>query len=484
MPKNIQSVIKGYARQKEEEQTRLVAAENNLPYVNLVNYPFTGDVLGFVPEGIARKFSVIAFERLGNIVRVATPFPFKPELDEQMNKLGSDGKVRFEPYFCSQTSIQYALKQYAVLVRPVAERLRAAAEKESVGDFLRNVANLEEFGGAIQNVSTTKLFETILSAAIAFGASDVHFEPQAEFVRVRFRVDGELQDVAQISDESYHLLNSRVKNLSGLKLNRNALSQDGRFSIEIGIEKMDVRVSILPATYGEVIELRLLTGKGFLSLDQLGLDEPAKAAILRAIGFDTGMLIVTGPTGSGKTTTLYAVLRLLNTPDKKIITIEDPVEYKISGIEQIQVQPDRGFDFPQALRAVLRQDPDIILVGEIRDKETAEIAINASLTGHLVLTTLHANSAPATFARLIEMGAPAHLLSDAIRLIIAQRLVKRPNPKDGEAGRTVQAQYLEPTAEYAELIKQKASIREYEELFEKLGGRTVSRDKTDSPGDS
>ena len=468
MPKNIQSVIKGYSRQKEEEQTRLVATENNLPYINLVNYPFTGDVLGFIPEGVASKFSVIAFERLGNIIRVATPFPFRPDLDEQMNKLGEDGKVRFEPHFCSQTSIEYAIKQYAKLVRPVVEQTRAQAEKESVGEFLRNVANLEEFGGAIQNVSTTKLFETILSGAVAFNASDIHFEPQAEFIRVRFRVDGVLQDVAQVSADSYHLLDSRVKNLSGLKLNKNAGAQDGRFSIEIGDEKMDVRVSILPATYGEVIELRLLTGKAFLSLDQLGLDEGAKAAILRAIQFETGMIIVTGPTGAGKTTTLYAILKSLNTPEKKIITIEDPVEYKIAGIEQIQVQPDRGFDFAQALRAVLRQDQNIILVGEIRDKETAEIAINASLTGHLVLTTLHANSAPATFARLIEMGAPGHLLSDAIRLIIAQRLVKRPNPKEGEPGRMVQAQFLEPTAEYTELIKQKASIREFEELFNKL----------------
>ncbi len=472
MPKNIQSVIKGYSRQKEEEQARLVATENNLPYINLVNYPFTGDVLGFIPEVTASKFSVIAFERLGNVVRVATPFPFRPELDEAMNKLGGDGKVRFEPYFCSQTSIDYAIKQYTKLVRPAAELVRAQAEKESVGDFLKNVANLEEFGGAIQNVSTTKLFETILSGAVAFNASDIHFEPQAEAIRVRFRVDGVLQDVAQVSAESYHLLNSRVKNLSSLKLNKNAGAQDGRFSIEIDEEQMDVRVSILPATYGEVIELRLLTGKGFLSLDQLGLNEEVKTAILRAIQFETGMIIVTGPTGAGKTTTLYAILKSLNTPDKKIITIEDPVEYKIAGIEQIQVQPDRGFDFAQALRAVLRQDPNIILVGEIRDKETAEIAINASLTGHLVLTTLHANSAPATFARLIEMGAPGHLLSDAIRLIIAQRLVKRPDPKEGEPGRMVVAQYLEPTAEYTELIKQKASIREFEELFEKLGGKS------------
>lgn len=479
MPKNIQSVIKGYSRQKEEEQTRLVAVENNLPYINLVNYPFTGDVLGFVPEETAKKYAVVAFQRLGNIVRVATPFPFAPGLDEAMNQLGGENKIRFEPHFCSQTSINYALDQYSKLVKPAAKQTKAEAEEESVEQFLKNVADLEDFGGAIQRVSTTKLFETILSGAIAFNASDIHFEPQAQFIRVRFRVNGELQDVAQITVESYHLLNSRVKNLSGLKLNKNAGPQDGRFSIDIAQEKIDVRVSILPATYGEVVELRLLTGKGFLSLDQLGLDTGTKEAIMRAIKFETGLIIVTGPTGSGKTTTLYAILRLLNSPDKKIITIEDPVEYKIPGIEQIQVQPDRGFDFAQALRAVLRQDPNIILVGEIRDKETAEIAINASLTGHLVLTTLHANSAPATFARLIEMGAPAHLLGDAIRLVISQRLVKRPDPKVGEPGRMVLAEYLEPTAEYTELIKQKASIREFEELFKKLGGKTLAESSGD-----
>ena len=474
MPKNIQSVIKGYSRQKEEEQTRLVAIENNLPYINLVNYPFTGDVLGFIAEETAKKFSIVAFQRLGNIIRVATPFPFAPGLDTVMNQLGDNSKIRFEPHFCSETSIDYALKQYAKLVKPPGTKNEAEAQEESIEQFLKNVSDLRDFGGAIQNVSTTKLFETILSGAIAFSASDIHFEPQADFIRVRFRVDGELRDVAEISGESYHLLNSRVKNLSGLKLNKNVGPQDGRFSIDINRGKMDVRVSILPATYGEVIELRLLSGKGFLSLDQLGMSADATEAIMRNIKFETGMIVVTGPTGSGKTTTLYAILRLLNTPDKKIITIEDPVEYKIPGIEQIQVQPDRGFDFAQALRAVLRQDPNVILVGEIRDKETAEIAINASLTGHLVLTTLHANSAPATFARLIEMGAPAHLLADAIRLIIAQKLVKRPDPKPDEPGRMVEAEYLEPTAEYGELIKQKGSIREFEELFRKLSSKTIA----------
>lgn len=446
----------------------MIAVENNLPYINLVNYPFTGDVLGFIDEATATKYSLVAFQHLGNVVRVATPFPFAEGLGEAMNKLGEVNKIHFEPYFCSQTSIEYSLKQYAILVKPPAAKTAARATQESVNEFLKKVSDLNEFGGAIAQVSTTKLFETILSGAFAFHASDVHFEPQAEFIRVRFRVDGVLQDVAQIGEDAFHLLNSRVKNLSKLKLNRNAGAQDGRFSIEIGEEKVDVRVSILPASYGEVIELRLLTGKGFLSLEQLGFNDDVYQAILRSIKNETGMIIVTGPTGAGKTTTLYSILKLLNTPEKKIITIEDPVEYKIPGIEQIQVQPDKGFDFAQALRAVLRQDPDIILIGEIRDKETAEIAINASLTGHLVLTTLHANSAPATFARLIEIGAPGHLLADAIRIIISQKLVTREDENKDLPGRRAEAEYLEPTEAYSQLIKSKASIREFEELYSEL----------------
>lgn len=470
MAKNIKSVIRGYSRQKEEEQAKLIALEINLPYINLVNYPFTGDVLGLIDADNAKKFQIVAFQQLGNNVRVATPYPFKKGLAELMNELGVRRNVSFTPYYCSLTSIEYALKQYDKLVRDTTQT-EADATRESVEEFLKNISSLKDFSGAIQNVSTTKLLETILSGALAFNASDIHFEPQATSIRLRFRIDGELIDVTTISNESYHLLVSRIKNLSGLKLNRLSTAQDGRFSINVAADKIDVRVNVLPATYGETAELRILSGKGLMTLDSLGLNPEVSAAIDRNISKETGLIIITGPTGSGKTTTLYGILQILNKPETKIITIEDPVEYKIPGIEQIQVNPDKGFDFADALKAVLRQDPDVILVGEIRDKETAEIAINASLTGHLVLSTLHTNNAPATFARLIEMGAPAHLLADAISLIIAQRLVKKVG-----GGRIAIAEFLEPNAEFAELIKNKASVRELTELFAKLGNKDLEQD--------
>ncbi len=484
--KNIKSVIRGYSRKKEEEQTQLVAEENNLPYINLVNYPFTGDVLGTIPLETAKELSIVAFQRLGNTLRVATPLPHNPKLAATMNALGHEQNVVFAPHICSQSSIEYALRQYEKLVKRTTDT-RARAETKSVEEFMKEIGTLTDFAQALGNVSTTTLFESILSGALAFDASDVHFEPQNEHVRIRFRVDGELIEAAKITHGEYHLLASRVKNLSHLKLNRLMGPQDGRFAIQVGQGRLDVRVNILPATYGETIELRLLTGKDLLELSKLGLSDGVQGAIERNIQKENGLIIVTGPTGSGKTTTLYAILSLLNKPDIKIITIEDPVEYKIAGIEQIEVDHASGFDFASALRAVLRQDPDVILVGEIRDKETAEIAINASLTGHLVLTTLHTNSAAASFARLIEMGVPTYLLADAISLLIAQRLVRRmcsncqgkgcaECSNTGKRGRVVVAEFLEPSAEFAALIKQKATLSEFQALFTRLGNKSMRDD--------
>jgi len=484
--KNIKSVIRGYSRKKEEEQTQLVAQENNLPYINLVNYPFTGDVLGFIPVEIAKKFSIVAFQRLGNTLRVATPYPHNPELSTTMNQLGQGHSVTFAPHVCSITSIEYALKQYEKLIHKMTDTT-ARAEAKSIEEFMAEISTLTDFAQALGNVSTTTLFESILSGALAFEATDVHFEPQSEHVRIRFRVDGELIEAAKITHAEYHLLASRVKNLSHLKLNRLMGPQDGRFAITVGKGKLDVRVNILPASYGETIELRLLTGKDLLEIGRLGLPNGVKEAIQRNIQQENGLIIVTGPTGSGKTTTLYSILSLLNKSDVKIITIEDPVEYKIPGIEQIEIDHAQGFDFATALRAVLRQDPDVILVGEIRDKETAEIAINAALTGHLVLSTLHTNSAAASFARLIEMGVPTYLLADAISLIIAQRLVRRVCPtckgqgcaecgKTGKKGRVVVAEFLEPSKEFAALIKQKATLSEFAALFKQLGYQNLADD--------
>ncbi len=464
----------------------MIAGENKLPYINLVNYPFTGDVLGVIPEKIANEFSIVAFQRLGNTIRAATPYPHTPNLPEVMNEIGHKHNITFAPHVCSVTSIEYALKQYEKLIKKTTDST-ARAQAKTVEQFMAEISTLTDFAQALGNVSTTTLFESILSGALAFEATDVHFEPQSEHVRIRFRVDGELIEAAKITHGEYHLLSSRVKNLSHLKLNRLMGPQDGRFAITVGSGKLDVRVNILPATYGETIELRLLTGKDLLEISKLGLNDGVRQAIERNIKKENGLIIVTGPTGSGKTTTLYSILSLLNKSDIKIITIEDPVEYKIAGIEQIEIDHASGFDFASALRAVLRQDPDVILVGEIRDKETAEIAINAALTGHLVLSTLHTNSAAASFARLIEMGVPTYLLADAISLLIAQRLVRRVCAtcngagcaecgKTGKKGRVVVAEFLEPSAEFAGLIKQKATLTEFTELFRRLGNHSMADD--------
>lgn len=479
MAHNINSVIRGYSRQKEEEQAQSIAREIGLPYVNLVNYPFTGDVLGILPEEVVKTYSIIAFQRLGNTVKVATPFPFAPGLSEEMNTIGAKNNYTFEPYFCSETSIGSSITQYSQLVQVIKDNA-ARADKESPESFLKDISDLQGLGGVIKSISTTKLLEVILSGSLSFQATDIHFEPQAKDVRIRFRIDGDLVDITAIGNEAYRLLTSRIKNLAGLKLNRLTSAQDGRFSFIIEKKPVDVRVSILPASYGETIELRLLSPQGLLEFNSLGIEPATRSAIERAISKPNGLIIITGPTGSGKTTTLYAILQLLNTPERKIITIEDPVEYKISGIEQIQIDSSKGFDFPEALRSVLRQDPDVILVGEIRDKETAEIAISASLTGHLVLTTLHSNSAAATFARLLELGAPPNLIADSVTLVIAQRLVKRAaQPDSGHwvaRGRCMVTEFLEPNIEIARLIKNKASISEFEQAFSTVGNKTLEED--------
>jgi len=258
-------------------------------------------------------------------------------------------------------------------------------------------------------------------------------------------------------------------------------------SVTVGDQPVDIRVNALPSAFGETIELRLLNYTGFLAVEQLGFNDDLVRAINETISKPEGMIVFTGPTGSGKTTSLYAVLQKLNTPERKLVTIEDPIEYRIDGIEQVQLDTTSGFDFPQALRAVLRQDPNVIMVGEIRDKETAEIAVNAALTGHLVLSTLHTNSAAATFARLLQMGVPKYLLADAVSLVVAQRLIRKlcdichgsgcdTCNQTGFKGRFLIAEYYKPDSKTVELIKREATVGEFDEYYRTSGNKTLLQD--------
>ena len=299
---------------------------------------------------------------------------------------------------------------------------------------------------------TTKIFEVVLSGAISLNASDIHIEPEKENVKARIRIDGILHDVLSIEFKIYRSLLSRIKLLSGIKLNITKKAQDGRFTVLIEKDEIEVRVSVLPSEHGESIVMRILTPKKLIKIEDLGIRNEIIGQFKKEIKKTNGMIIITGPTGSGKTTTLYAVLKRIQKPEIKIITIENPIEYHLEGISQTQVAPERGYNFSNGLRAIVRQDPDIILVGEIRDYETAKIALQAALTGHLVLTTLHTNDAAGTIVRLQSLGEKAINIAPSINMAIAQRLVRKVCKKC--------VKFSPPTKEELQMFKKELSLLE------------------------
>lgn len=299
---------------------------------------------------------------------------------------------------------------------------------EIIEEVKKDIKNIADFKKKIEEYveqNTTNLLDIILFGAIVLDASDIHLEPQENDSKLRIRLDGVLQDVIFFEQSTYHSLVSRLKLLSRLKLNITDKPQDGRFTIEIADSSIEIRTSSLPAEYGESIVMRILDPKNLIGIDDLGLRKDLYKIFEKEIKKPNGMIIVTGPTGSGKTTTLYAFLRKIQNPEIKIITIEDPIEYHLKGISQTQVAPEKGYDFSDGLRSIVRQDPDVILVGEIRDLETAKIALQAALTGHLVLSTLHTNDAAGTIPRLVDLGAGASSIAPALKMAVAQRLIRK-----------------------------------------------------------
>lgn len=296
---------------------------------------------------------------------------------------------------------------------------------EEVKKEIKNIPQLQKKIEEFLTKSTTELVGVILAGAIGLKVSDVHIEPEEEKTRLRMRVDGVLHDILDLNLKTYHSLLSRIKLLSKLKLNITNRPQDGRFTILIGETIIEIRTSTLPAEWGETIVMRTLNPENLIEIEALGLRKDLAEILNKEIKKPNGMLIVTGPTGSGKTTTLYAILKRINSPEIKIITIEDPVEYHLEGLSQTQVDPVRGYTFANGLRALMRQDPDVILVGEMRDLETAEIACQAALTGHLVFSTLHTNDAAGAIARLVDLGVRPVTIAPALNMVIAQRLPRK-----------------------------------------------------------
>ncbi|MDP1994492.1 MAG: GspE/PulE family protein, partial [Ignavibacteria bacterium] len=312
--------------------------------------------------------------------------------------------------------------------KPLEITKETTISQERFEEIQSKIKNIEAFKIFLtENISSdiTVLMEKILAGSNILNGSDLHFEPEQETIKFRLRLDGVLHDIFLFNKQTYKAILSRIKLLSGIKLNVTDKAQDGRFTIVIGKNEIETRVSSLPSEYGETIAIRLLDPKSLIETENLGIRPDMLSVFEKEIKQPNGMIIVTGPTGSGKTTTLYAILKKIQTPEIKIITIEDPIEYHLKGISQSQVNPKKGYNFSTGLEAIVRQDPDVILVGEIRDSETASIALQASLTGHLVLTTLHTNDATGTIVRLMALGEKPANIAPAINLAIGQRLVRK-----------------------------------------------------------
>lgn len=380
------------------------------------------EVLEMIPEGYAKSKNVILFDYdgEGKTAKLAMLDPIDYETIEFLRmKLG----VWIEPYFTTLTSLKYGLRFYKKKMGVEFNKIVSENIEKSfslVNDPESGLAKMAE------SVPIVAILDSVIEHAVTLGASDIHFEPMVENVLVRFRVDGIMQEILSLPKLIAPILAARVKVLANLLIDEHRVPQDGRFKFEMEDNNVDVRVNIMPVFHGEKVEMRLLKNSARpLTLDELGLSNKAVEIITDEIKKPHGMILVTGPTGHGKTTTLYAILHILNTPKVNITTIEDPVEYEVARINQTQVNVKAGVTFANGLRSLLRQNPDIIMIGEIRDAETVDIAVHAALTGHLVLSSLHTNDAPSALPRLVDMGAQAFLLASTINMVISQRLVRR-----------------------------------------------------------
>lgn len=437
---------------EEEELVQILSAKYNIEYVDLSLTSINTDALRLIDESKARAALIVAYSLVNKKVKIAVRNPESPKIEEILADIKAKG---FEPILtiCSKASLEKAWAMYKDLsfaYETKAGSLDISSEQiASIVDKARDlnsiIAILSDTLLLKKSYRVSRILETILAGALATDASDVHIEPEEAYIRLRYRLDGVLVNVLNFDLETYNLLLSRIKLLSGLKLNIKKDAQDGRFSVHVGNSDIEIRTSVLPGAYNESIVMRLLNPKTIsIPMEDLGIPSKLMAILEKEIRKPNGMVLTTGPTGSGKTTTLYAFLKKVHSPDVKIITIEDPIEYHLPGIVQTQVN-DKGYTFLGGLRSSLRQDPDIIMIGEIRDGETAQIAINSSLTGHLVFSTLHTNSAAGSFPRLIDLGVNPKIMSSAINIALAQRLLrclckfcKKEVPLEGETRKKIE----------------------------------------------
>jgi len=480
-------------RKEEEDLVKILSEKYGTPHIDLTGISIEGDALRLIPEDRARGAGMAAFGITGKKLDIAVLSPERNEVKIEVEELKSKGYVPFL-YMASRRSLERAWGRYkeisqsfeakAGIIDVSEEFLAQMAEKiKSVKDIKETTEKIikENKGHKI-----SAMFELLLAGAVALDSSDIHIEPEEKEVHIRFRLDGVLESVLTIDFETYRLVNSRTKLISGLKLNVKDSAQDGRFSIKMSGTETEVRTSTIPGTYGESIVLRILNPKAIgVPFEELGIDARLFKIIEAEIRKPNGIILTTGPTGSGKTTTLYAILKKIYDPGTKMITIEDPVEYHLAGITQTQVEEEKGYTFLNGLRAALRQDPDVIMVGEIRDSETAKVAINAALTGHLVFSTLHTNTAAGTIPRFIDLGVNPKIISSALNLSLAQRLVRKlcSACKKEDVPNADEAKKI---SSVLERIKKENKLYAFEEIGENKDGkkffRAVGCDKCNNTG--
>lgn len=408
---------------REEELIKAKGQYYNIPYIDLFGRIIRAEVLNIIPPELANNYQMVAFNKAGNEVSIAMVNPIDFKALEAIEFIARKNRFKVKYHIVSRAGLKYILRQYESLSAEVEEALKKTISEDEISKFEVAEEGMEE---VVKSAPVSKMVSVILRHAVEGKASDVHIEPVGNETRVRYRVDGVLHTSLILPKNVHPSIVARIKVLSNLKIDETRIPQDGRFRMKIEDHDVDYRVSILPLINNEKVVMRILdTSAQRLDLSNLGFTGKGLEAMKEGLTKSHGMLLITGPTGSGKSTTLYAMLSILNEEGVNIITLEDPVEYYINGVNQSQVNPEVGLTFAAGLRSILRQDPDIIMVGEIRDNETAELAVHAALTGHIVLSTLHTNDAFGAVPRLIDMKIEPFLLSSSINVIIAQRLVRK-----------------------------------------------------------
>jgi len=421
----------------EKDLMAVLSQGLGIPFISLARFKIDAELLKLIPRDTANKYQIMPVSKVGNILTVAMADPLNIFATDDLRSLTG---CEIGTIIASQKEVQDAIDQYYgenthEAIEELMENMKTQEmEIIQVGGFAEEKVDSERLFKLVEEAPVVKLTNMILENGIRARSSDILIEPMENAVRVRYRVDGVLREAEALPKNTHESIVSRIKVMSELNIAERRLPQDGRFRLHVNNNNIDFRVSILPSSKGEKVALRVLDkSQATLDIDKLGFNGDALDRLKKCAARPHGMILVCGPTGSGKTTTLYSLMKYVHSPEKNLITVEDPIEYQIEGINQVTARPDVGLTFASALRSILRQDPDVIMIGEIRDFETVDIAIKSALTGHLVLSTLHTNTAPGSVVRLINMGCEPFLISASLIAIVAQRLIRRLCPKCKEA---------------------------------------------------